>query len=80
VSDRFTIEPRGRYFIVTDTQTGAQWPYTTQAGAAAKADEGNRDATAMRTEIAATPPDATLPPEDEPVLPVVDDEGPQTTP
>ncbi|GAA1891966.1 hypothetical protein [Williamsia serinedens] len=77
---RFTVEPRGRYFVVTDAQTGAQWPYTTEVAANQAAVTANTDATAMRNHIAATPPDATLPPEDEPVLPVVDDEGPQTTP
>lgn len=62
---RFTVTQKGRYWIVTDGETGAQWPYMNVDAARAAAATANSDATNMRDQIAAAPPEATIPVDEE---------------
>ncbi|WP_328856926.1 hypothetical protein OG579_17160 [Williamsia herbipolensis] len=55
---RFTTTPAGRYVLLVDGETGAQWPYLNQAAADAAADAANADPTHLRDSGAtAVPPD-----------------------
>lgn len=54
---RFTTTPFGRYVMVVDTQTGAQWPYLNQAAADAAATAAEADPTHLRdTGATSVPP------------------------